>query len=283
MFADDTLLYCAAKTASEAISKINHDLNKIYDWLNFHKLSLNMEKTSYMIISLKPLQNVSPDVILNGIKITKSNCYKYLGVIIDENLTFNRHLEYIQKKLYKKLGVFKRINNKLSKASKIIFYKSLVAPHFDYCSTILFIMNKSQTESVQVIQNKCMRIILNVDRLYSRRQMLLQLDWMSVNHRLHYNTLKFIHGMVSGKLPRYLNKHLMSNREVHNYNTRNFHYRLPGYKKSSSQQSILHKGMMVYNNLQTFFKDEELKTFSTQKIKPLIIKYISNEIPIFVI
>jgi hypothetical protein len=60
LFADDTLLCVACDTIEETVDKMNEDLSSIYSWLCSNKLSLNIEKTKAMIITLK--KNVDRDV-----------------------------------------------------------------------------------------------------------------------------------------------------------------------------------------------------------------------------
>jgi hypothetical protein len=84
---------------------------------------------------------------------------KYLGVVIDNKLRFNKNIELIQKKnnqenqLYQTFG-----GGKINKCSKITLYNAIIVSHFDYCSSILFLANESQLNELQKLQNRMMRI-----------------------------------------------------------------------------------------------------------------------------
>jgi hypothetical protein len=68
---------------------------------------------------------------------------KYLGVVIHQQ-KFNKNLEMLQKKIYKKINCIQRLSSKLSKYSKITLYKAIILPHLDYCFSILFLANNSE-------------------------------------------------------------------------------------------------------------------------------------------
>lgn len=280
MFADDTLITVAAATVEEAVEKINRDLDRLSGWLKYHKMALNISKTKFMITTLNRSVNINQNVIIDGKSIERVSVYKYLGVMIDDKLNFDHHLDYIAKKMNKKLGLFKRIKEKLPTHSKITFYKSLVSAHIDYCSSILFIMHDSQIDRLQKIQNKFMRVILRTQSRTHIVDMLDKLKWQSVNQRIHFNTIKFIYRIIKGDLPEYLERILVSNREIHNYNTRNTHYRIPLFTKAFSQRSLISKGITEYNKVQDHFKNCDLKMLPKAEFIKLLSYYIKDKISI---
>ena len=68
--------------------------------------------------------------------IERVSCTKYLGVLLDEHLTFDEHINYIHKKASNKLGILYRAKDYLDRPTKILLYKSLILPHLDYCDTV---------------------------------------------------------------------------------------------------------------------------------------------------
>jgi hypothetical protein len=69
---------------------------------------------------------------------------KYLGVVIDDKLKFNKNMEMLQKKICLEINFIRRLSSKLSKYSKTTLYKAIILPHLDYCSPILFLANNSE-------------------------------------------------------------------------------------------------------------------------------------------
>lgn len=278
MFADDTLVTVAENNISEAVTKINQDLERIDQWLKYHKLALNISKTKYMVITLRRNFDRDVNIEIGGSKIDRVAEYKYLGVIIDDCLNFNAHLDYTVKKMNKKLGLLKRLQHKMPRDCKEIYYKSLVSPHIDYCSSVLFIMNSGQIETLQKIQNKFMRLILRAERRTHIVDLLDRLHWQSIKQRIYFNTLKLIYHMIKGDLPEYLKKLLVTNRDIHKYETRNTHYRLPVFVKTCSQQSLYYKGLNEYNKMQDVYKNCNLKELSLKEFLKLLCSYIKDKV-----
>jgi hypothetical protein len=89
------------------IKKMNEDLDRFYDWLNYNKFCINVEKTKFMIVTHKKLNRDEFDLMIGNNKIGRVSEMKYLGVIIDQRLSFLPHLQYVKKKLYGKLALFR--------------------------------------------------------------------------------------------------------------------------------------------------------------------------------
>lgn len=161
LFADDTLIYieCSPDKINETISHLNSDLSKIYDWLCFSKLLLNIAKMKAMIISSKQSVPAQTSYIqINNDPIEFVDSIKYLGVILDKKLSFQDQHSDILKKLNKKFYVFKRCESKLNDESKKIFVQSLIFSHFNYCSTISFLFTETQINDFQKVLNRFMRV-----------------------------------------------------------------------------------------------------------------------------
>lgn len=121
--------------------------------------------------------------ILNN-ELDYVNKCKYLGVVIDNKLKFNNHARYVINKVSKKNNYFNRISMNLSVWCRTSVYKSILAPHFEYCPTIMYYINESDKKELQVLQNRAMRTILRVNRYKSVKLMLDCLKFMSVKQRL---------------------------------------------------------------------------------------------------
>ena len=98
LFADDTCLLFSAKTIDELQIVINREMRKIEHWMSCNKLSINYKKTKYMLLYRQPNQRPFT-LYINDNKIDKVNCFKYLGVKIDNKLTWREHIKYIEGKL----------------------------------------------------------------------------------------------------------------------------------------------------------------------------------------
>lgn len=251
LFADDTLVSVSDISITNAINKINKDLEIITKWLQINKLKLNVSKTKFIVISNRGTSETkSVKIEIENSQLEQVEEIKYLGVIIDNRLNFRNNVNFIIKKVAKKISFLGRISNKLSIQACILVYKTIIAPHFDYCASILFLCQDRDLQKLQKQQNRAMRIILRCSKRTNINTMLQVLQWQSIKQRIYFNTLILIYKVVNNLLPKYMSKQLHLNSEVHNYETRNrLDYRLPKLAKSSTQNCLFYKGIKMYNNL----------------------------------
>jgi phage terminase large subunit-like protein len=137
-------------------------MSNIHQWLVSNKLTLNVEKTEYMVIGThKRLSRFSQDttVSIDGKVIKQVNSKKTLGVIIDENLCWDKQIENISKK---GVGMLRRVKPFVSIGTLTYLYQALVQPHFDYCSMVWDNCGKTLKGMLQRLQNRAARVIVNV-------------------------------------------------------------------------------------------------------------------------
>ena len=167
LFADDTLIYVAGDNINMVVDTLNNEINNVTQWLNKNNLSLNIDKTKFMVVR-KKLNTIDVNshmgIWVDGVKIEQVQEFKYLGVIIDEHLTFSKHASYVTRKIAQKVNALGRVRKTLSKWSKVLIYKTIIVPHLNYCPTILFLLNNSEIATMQKRQNQALRIILDTNR-----------------------------------------------------------------------------------------------------------------------
>ena len=89
--------------------------------------------------------------------------YKYLGVVINKNLTWHDHIDYIKAKINKKLGLLGRIKNYLPLKCRLLFYDSYILPLFDDADLIWGDRgNETLMLDLHVLQNKATKFILDL-------------------------------------------------------------------------------------------------------------------------
>lgn len=265
LFADDTAITVTDRNANNAINKMNHDLKLIYNWLNTNKLMLNVNKTKWIKISNNKINDVNctNKVKIGDEEIEQVKCIKYLGIQIDDNLKMDSQINQLIKNTAKKINLLKRISHKLTYDIKKIIYYSIIAPNFNYCSTIYILCTKEQIMSLQKQQNRAMRIIIKCDFLTPREGMLNTLGWISVSQSIKLNCLIMVYKIINNLVPQYLKQNITYNRDIHNYNTRNINnFRLPKIITENSKKNIYYAGLKLYNDLPNEIKEAQtLKEF----------------------
>ena len=122
-FADDTTVVASDSDINNVHATVN--------WLKANRLSLNISKTSYMIISN---QKNEIDIRIWDSILTKVSTVKFLGVTLDENLTFNDHLKNVTTKISKSVGVMRRLRSQLPADVMVVILFFGVFPS-DLCVT----------------------------------------------------------------------------------------------------------------------------------------------------
>lgn len=273
LFADDTVVFIAEKNVRIAIRKIKDDLALLNKWLKIKKLKLNVQKTKSMIISNKKnLNNTELKIEIEGIEIEKVDVFKYLGVHIDCKLSFKEHIDNVVKKVARKYGMLIRLKSQLTFWSKIYLYKTLVAPHIDYCSSVLFLASDTHLKRLQKLQNKFMRYILNCGKLTPILGMLEALQWLSIKERIIFNVMTTIFKLTKHMLPEYLTNIIVRGRNIHSHRTRqNNDLRVVPFTMTSTQKSIYYKGIRIFNELPNEIKNvrsvQEFKRKCSEWIK----------------
>lgn len=279
LFADDTLLWIVTKPEfmNEAVRIFNEELKTVFKYLCMLKLKVNTKKTVLMVIGSKyNIERIDIPIVLDigGDIIQRVEEIKYLGVIIDQYLSFNSNHKYVCKKLASKTYFLLRNAKKLDTKTKLLYYKSLIYPHFQYCSTVLFLCNNQQIHDLQIMQNRCMRVILNCDYYQSIQSMLDKLELLDVQQIVNYNVLLLIYKATKNMLPKYLCEKLLYVSETQPYNLRNNDkFRLPMYKKTCTQNSVFYNGVKMFNQFST---SVNINSSSLNELKSVLRHYVKT-------
>ena len=164
MYADDTSITIPGENSHELQTTMQGELSALNLWLKVNKLSLNVAKTEFMIVSSRQkLEAVADNHCINlnieGKIIKRVDHAKSLGRYIDKNLSWSKHIEEISKKISSGIGALKRIRPFISQNIAVQIYKALVEPHFEYCSPVWHGINNKLSDKLQKLQNRAARAI----------------------------------------------------------------------------------------------------------------------------
>jgi hypothetical protein len=105
---------------------MNKDLQILSKWLNYNKLKLNVEKTKFMVITNKRIVKNEVSLNINDQPIERVIKMKNFGMMLDDALKLDEHVDYICKKMVRKYGFMCRANVKLTTESKNLLFRSIV-------------------------------------------------------------------------------------------------------------------------------------------------------------
>ena len=128
----------------------------------------------------------------------ENRTYKYLGILLDENLSLNAHFDYLCKKLSKGLFCLNRGKHYLDTKALKNLYFSLFHPHLLYCTLIFGCTSDSNIKLVLIMQKKAVRIISNKKYNDHTAPLFIQHSILPFDKLLYFNKIKFIHSYVHG-------------------------------------------------------------------------------------
>ena len=115
LFADDTTIYLSSNDHDLMHKIMNDELDRLTDWFQANKLSLNATKTNYMLFTNRDTQNLNTTLTLGNSIIDKVKCTKFLGIYIDENLKWNEHTHKVTQKLTRSYYAINKAKHSLNK------------------------------------------------------------------------------------------------------------------------------------------------------------------------
>ena len=184
LFADDTIGLDSDTDIQTLINRANTELQKLANWLRANRMAANISKTKYIIFRPRG-SKINIDLENNGLvyndneinvtndpdKIKKlgriynehpdlnERTYKFLGVYLDEYLSFDAHCTHICNKLSMSNFIINRAKNFLSTKALRTLYFSLIHPHILYCLPIYSCTTNKNINKISTLQKKAIRII----------------------------------------------------------------------------------------------------------------------------
>ena len=139
------------------------------------------------------------DQIIRRVDKTKS-----LGLTIDAQLSWGKHVEEICKKVSSAIGSLKRVRPFISKETAIQIYNALIMPHFDYCSPVWDCLNGYLSDKLQKLQNRAARVITKLPFDTSSNHLLSTLDWKRLSLRRKKQKALMMYKTINNLGPEYL-------------------------------------------------------------------------------
>ena len=206
-FANDTALHAASRSTLEIEHRLNTDLIQTARWLKSKKLHVNAIKTQVILfgsrhaLSKNPVLNIS----LQGECLQQVKCVKYLGVMLDNCLSWNAHVDYLQKKTNKVVKMLRRLRHTVPSCVIQNLYTTIVLPSLDYCDVVWSGCMKNAAKKLEVVQNNAARAVVGAPYRSSATTLRNQLGWQSLQTRRELHTATWVYRCLKpGVTPPYL-------------------------------------------------------------------------------
>ena len=160
-YADDTVLYLSGNIVNidDVTNRLCMDLKSFKTWCDMNKLTLNVKKTKYITFGLKSQTRrvVNHTVMIGDIRIERVHTYKYLGITLDMNLNFKKHLEICIRSASYKAMLLSKVRKYITKDAAIRIHKTMILPLIDYGDVLYDGSNQKLLKKIQTLQNRCLR------------------------------------------------------------------------------------------------------------------------------
>ena len=251
MFADDTNIFFSGADLDELSNHVNIELDKFSRWFKVNKLSLNIKKTSFILFRARSRQIKTNLVIkIDGLKIEEVTKTKFLGVILNNTLTWNDHIEMVKCKLSKNIGVIARIRYCVPKAVLLSLYHSLVAPYLQYCNLVWAVHRSASLSALFLCQKRAIRVVTNSQRLSHTAPLLQFLGVLPLSAINDLQVGCFMYCAVHNLLPNYFKTLFVMNANVHTHFTRTSQRLHKKYHRLNvTKYSVRVYGAVLWNSL----------------------------------
>ena len=223
LYADDTAIFFAHKELPMIQSTLQQDLNALNNWFYENGLVVNCSKTNILLYgSNKRLANVN-NLTLKLDETSASHniaSTKYLGLIMDSNLNWHDHIDYIASKVSSRLGLLGRIRKYITVDTCKQLHCSLIQPLYEYCDVVWSNADKTHLQRLLRLQKRGARLILKRKTNDCRSSALFkELGWVNLTDRWTFHKCETVYRCLNHFCPSYLSNLFCLNSEVHNYNT----------------------------------------------------------------
>ena len=268
-YADDTTLYCACDNSMDLSKRLNTDLIGVANWVKTNGLILNEKKTQMLLLSwkkrAKELENVV--VKLNEKVVARCDKVKYLGVWIDEGLTWRVHVEAVRRKCFGGLAQLKRNRDILPEITKKNIYNALVLPSLDYCCVVWHECRKFLQQRVERIQNYAMRLICAKPPRTLSEVLRGKLNWMTLTKRREIFRQVLIQRSIQNQAPSYLSKLFQTTETYGPRVTQNSHkLHLTSVNTEFCKNATSFRGSQIWNSLPQRLREmKSINSFRTHQ------------------
>lgn len=267
-YADDTQLYYSFpfEKLDVASALVNKELEEFTNRANGHGLIINPNKSNIIFFGPKNKLSLLKEymkISINGNVIPVSNEAKNLGVIMDSQLRFERHITVLIQRSYAAIKAIYGVRDLLTIAVKSMLCEALVLSNFNYASCVYgpFLTTNSKRK-IQKVQNSCLRLIYGIRKFQRISHKLKETSWLNMENRRTLQSLCFFHKLLIFKCPPYLYEKLTFRTDVHNINIR-CRGRLthPQFKTELFKRGFTYQICKLYNSVPDDTKKLSISNF----------------------
>ena len=272
LFADDTNIYCKSDNLSNLVKSVNTELKLVKKWLDVNKLSLNIEKTNFIVFHSFATSVPADTIIKIGKKhIKKVKFVRFLGLLLDEHLSWKYHLSELSKKLARCCGMFFKIRNMVPHEVLICLYNALFLSFLQYGIIVWGQTFNTYLDPLFKIQKKTVRAISFQPPLSPSSPIFKDLQLLELSAIFRLKLLTFVFDSIHGNLPICFNNFFLLGSSVHQYCTRQANkgdlYLVNKNTLQYGLKSLRYLGAKLWNDVPVEIRNIRLKNLFKLQLK----------------
>ena len=240
LFADDTTLFITGNDNKQLYDNMNDDLTSLSKWCAANSLKINISKCDYMIFGKNRNLRIDDKLELEGAEIKCTSKFKLLGIVVDENLKWDSHIEFINSKISSSLYGMRRIKNYVNKDTLTKIYYAFIHSHLSYGNLLWGNTPQKYLNKLTVQQKKAVRIIHKAPYNAHTSQLFIQSRILTLRNITLLQTAQIMHHLHHNALPLRIASSFNNHAHSHQHNLRHqAPYRLPLPTSRNIHSSIL--------------------------------------------
>ena len=211
LFADDSSLFARVYDCNATQIQLLLDLDNITKWANQWKMKFNPDITKQaieVIFSHKYKKPIHDPLVFNNIPVARESSTKHLGIILDDHLSFRKHIKLSIEKANKGIALMKYLSKYVNRKVLDQTYKLYVRPHLDYGDVIYHGQLTDMMKSLESVQYKAALIVTGCIKGTSMVKLYDEVGWESLNARRIYHRFLLYYQIRNNEKPAYLKKHI---------------------------------------------------------------------------
>ena len=196
--------------------------------------------------------------------VQPSESAKYLGIFVDEQLSFKPHIIFLEKKIARSVGVLAKLSYYLPCNTLIILYYSLVHTHLHNALPLWGATYKSYLMKLKRLQNKALTIISKTKIRGKITPQYYKYEILKLEDLYNFEIAKLMYQFTHSKLPLNFNHYFAYSSDVSSYSTRHTSSNdifFPRFMSSKTQHSIKYIGAKIWNNIPSDLKNASYSKF----------------------
>jgi hypothetical protein len=260
LFADDANHFIKDKNYQNLKILAEAELSNIVTWMHSNRLTINLKKTNFTIFSpyANPLDTIHvSSVYIGNQQILRVPCIKYLGVFIDESLSWKDHIRFICTKIRKYCGIFYKVRDFIPATIRKQLYFALIHSTIQYGVEIYANTKSSYLQDLCVLNNRILRTLQFADMRTNISDLFKRYNALDVKclfeYRLCLFVFKFLH--YSNMLPLPFVHYFMQNFSVHLHHTRSSaNLFVQRFNSNHGMRTLHYRAAVTWNRLPPVLK-----------------------------